>query len=313
MRFLLGSAEEGSFNSDLYEYQTVVGMKNNHSWMLLVGSLVGLCTVFSSVGVSQERAVELYVTDVLTFPSRPVQLEARLIEHRPEGKQGMPQEPVEFVLQGRVLGTAITDTEGWARLEFAPKMRGNLSLRVKWATPVKAEAVEGSGVLLSWERRRPILLIDLAVLVEGELVTEPLPPKMAKRFPDPGLTLGKPSAAAPEELRKLAKFYYNLVYVDRTGKGRIEVIQSWLRKQEFPPGMIRILSSTPTSLPDLLQGLKEEGWENVSGGIGRTADFAEVLVKNRLQTIILPLPGKDERFPRRAIILNDWSRVRRHL
>jgi hypothetical protein len=77
--------------------------------------------------------------------------------------------------------------------------------------------------------------------------------------------------------------------------------------------MIRILPKTATSLHDLLLTLKEEGWENISGGIGQTADFAEALVKNRLQTIILPRPDTDERFPRRAIILNDWSRVRRHL
>jgi hypothetical protein len=77
--------------------------------------------------------------------------------------------------------------------------------------------------------------------------------------------------------------------------------------------MIRILPKSAASLPDLLQSLKEEGWENVSGGIGRTADFAEVLLKNRLQTIILPSPDNQERFPRRAIVLNDWARVRRHL
>jgi len=222
----------------------------------------------------------------------------------------MPEEPVEFFLQGRALGKATTDSQGWARLEFSPKMRGNLSLRAKWVAAAKAEAVEGHGVLLSWERRRPILLIDLAVLVEGELETEPPPPEL---FPDPGLILGKPSAAAPAELSKLAKFYYNLVYLDRTGKGRIEAIQSWLRQQKFPPGMIRILPHTATSLHDLLLSLKEEGWKNVSGGIGRTADFAEVLVKNRLRTVIIPGPDEDERFPRRAIILNDWSRVRRHL
>jgi hypothetical protein len=77
--------------------------------------------------------------------------------------------------------------------------------------------------------------------------------------------------------------------------------------------MIKILPQTETSLPDLLRTLKEEGWENVSGGIGQTGDFAETLVKNRLQAIILPRPDSDERFPRRAIILNDWSRVRRYL
>jgi hypothetical protein len=203
-----------------------------------------------------------------------------------------------------------TDAEGWAKLEFAPQMRGNLALRARWATEAKANVIEGHGVVLSWERRRPLLLIDLAVLVEEELESKPPPPEL---FPDPGLVLGKPFSAAPAELKKLAEFYYNLVYVDRTGKGRLEAIQVWLRTHQFPPGMIRILPKSAASLPDLLQSLKEEGWENVSGGIGRTADFAEVLLKNRLQTIILPSPDNQERFPRRAIVLNDWSRVRRHL
>jgi hypothetical protein len=285
-------------------------MKDIAKWMLIVVSLAALCGVLSTGVGSEERAIELYVTDALTFPSRPVQLQARLTEHRPEGDQGIPEEPVEFFLQGRALGKATTDSQGWARLEFAPQMRGNLELRVRWATAAKAEVVEGRGVLLSWERRRPILLIDLAVLVEGELDPEPPPPEL---FPDPGLILGEPHAAAPAELSKLSKFYYNLVYVDQTGKGRLEAIQSWLRKQQFPPGMIRLLPQTTTSLHDLLLALKEEGWENISGGIGQTADFADVLVKNRLDAIILPRPDTEERFPRRAIILNDWSRVRRHL
>ena len=285
-------------------------MKDFSKWIVVTLTLVGLCAAISTGVGSEERSIELYVTDALTFPSRPVQLQARLTEHGPGGEQGMPEEPVEFFLQGRALGKVTTDSQGWAQLEFAPKMRGNLSLRAIWATATKAEVVEGRGVLLSWERRRPILLIDLAVLVEGTLDTEAPPPEL---FPDPGLILGKPAAAAPAELSKLAQFYYNLVYIDQTGKGRIEVIQSWLREHEFPPGMIRLLPKSDMALAELLEGLKDEGWENVSGGIGRTADCAEVLVKNRLKTIILPLPGKEEQFPRRAIVLNDWSRVRRYL
>ncbi len=284
-------------------------IKQTMVWMF-VFSVVGLWTAALPVGGSEEGAVELYVTDALTFPSKPVQLQARLTKHLPEGEQGLEEEPVEFSLQGHVLGTATTDDEGWARLEFAPKMRGNLSLSAKWATTAKADVVHGRGVVLSWERRRPILLIDLAVLVEGLLEANVPQPE---GFPDTGLILGQASEAAPAELSKLAKFYYNLVYLDRTGTGRLEAIQTWLRAQEFPPGMIKILPQSTTSLPDLLVSLKEEGWENVSGGIGRTSDFANVLVKNRLKTIILPLPDYDEQFPRRAIVLNDWSRVRRHL
>ena len=285
-------------------------MKRLGKWFLVICAFAGLCVPLPAVGGSEERSVALYVTDALTFPSKSVQLQARLTEQTSKGEQGMAEEPVEFFIQGRALGKATTDSQGWARLEFAPQMRGNLELRVRWATAAKAEVVEGRGVLLSWERRRPILLIDLAVLVEGELATEPPPPEL---FPDPGLILGEPHAAAPAELSKLSKFYYNLVYVDQTGKGRLEVIQSWLRKQHFPPGMIRILPQAATSLHDLLLALKEEGWENISGGIGQTADFADALVKNRLHAIILPRPDTEEQFPRRAIILNDWSRVRRHL
>ncbi len=282
--------------------QTMIGM--------CVLSVLGFCTAVLPVSGSDEGTVELYVTDALTFPSKPVQLQARLTKQLPEGEMGLEKEPVEFALQGHVLGTATTDDEGWARLEFAPKMRGNLSLSAKWGTTAKADVVEGRGVVLSWERRRPILLIDLSVLVDGTLDTKMSQPE---GFPDPGLILGQASEAAPAELSKLSKFYYNLVYLDRTGTGRLEAIQTWLRDQEFPPGMIKILPQSSKSLPDLLESLKEEGWENVSGGIGRTSDFANVLVKNRLKTIILPLPDHDEQFPRRAIVLNDWSRVRRHL
>jgi hypothetical protein len=286
------------------------GMMRILVWVLTVGSLVGWFAGGMTEVRAEDRVRELYVTDVLTFPGKTVQLQARLTEQGPEGEQGLAKEPVEFFLQGQAVGEVATDAQGWARLEFTPKMRGNLELRAKWGTSAKREMIEGKGVLLSWERRRPILLIDLAVLVEGELETES---PRSELFPDSGLVLGEPQVAAPAELWKLAEFYYNLVYIDRTGKGRVEAIQSWLRKHKFPPGMIRTLPQTPTALPEVLQALQEEGWENVSGGIGQTVDFAEVLLKNRLQAIILPRPGNQARFPRRAILLNDWSRVRRYL
>lgn len=310
MRFPLGREAGDSFNLWVKEKEMYGEMKRIGKWVLVISAFAGLCVPLPVVVGSEERSVVLYVTDALTFPSKSVQLQARLTAQTSEGEQGMAEEPVAFFIQGRELGKATTDSQGWARLEYAPKMRGNLELRVRWETAAKAEVVEGRGVLLSWERRRPILLVDLAVLVEGELDPEPPPPEL---FPDPGLILGEPHTAAPAELKKLSKFYYNLVYLDQTGKGRLEAIQFWLRKQKFPPGMIRILPQTAKSLHDLLLALKEEGWENISGGIGQTADFANALVKNRLHAIILPRPDTEEQFPRRAIILNDWSRVRRHL
>lgn len=270
----------------------------------------GLLACLAVLSVPLTHAAELSVSDELTSPGKPIQLQARLTNPDADGEIGIPDQVLEFIVHGRTVGQVKTDAQGWARLHFAPTMRGNLSFVVKVVTESKAETIEGKGVLLSWERRRPILLIDIAVVAAEMLVTEAPPPEL---YEDPGLILGEAHPAAAGELDKLAEFYYNLVYVDLTGRGHLEGIQAWLRDHHFPPGMIRILPKTPTALTDLLHSLKENGWEKVSGGIGRTADFAEVLVQNRLQTVILPPPNAQERYPRRAIVLNDWSRVRRHL
>jgi hypothetical protein len=276
----------------------------------MLNQTAGLLAGLMIVSISPAHAAELSVTDGLTSPGKSIQLQARLTDPTAAGELGISDQVLEFFVHGRAAGQAKTDAQGWARLDFSPSMRGNLPIVVKVVTPSKTEQVEGKGVLLSWERRRPILLIDLAVLVAGEMNAEAPP---AELYPDPGLTLGDAHPAAAAELDKLSEFYYNLVYLDLTGRGHLEIIQTWLRDHEFPPGMIRILPRTPAALTDLLDNLKAEGWEKVSGGIGRTADFATVLVQNRLQTVILPLSNVQEQFPRRAIILNDWSRVRRHL
>lgn len=278
--------------------------------LVMSGLALGLLVTAMGMTVSLTQAANLSVTDGLTSPGKPIQLLARLTNPDSDGEIGLPDQTLEFIVHGRNVGQAITDAQGWARLDFAPSMRGNLPILVRVVTPSKAEAIEGKGVLLSWERRRPILLIDLAVLLAGEVVTDPPP---VERYEDFGLILGDAHPAAAAELGKLAEFYYNLVYLDLTGRGHLEDIQNWLREHQFSPGMIRILPKTPMALTELIHDLKTEGWEKVSGGIGRTADFAEVLVQNRLQVVIVPLPETQGRFPRRAIVLNDWSRVRRHL
>lgn len=256
-----------------------------------------------------ESDVQIYVPDVLSSPRNEIVLQARVVEELPNGPNALPDKLLEFFLQGQLIGQAKTNEEGWATLSYTPKMRGNLQLVVKGAPGSQLSPIQGKGNLLSWERRRPIILVDLAVLVEGDLV----PNDQAMPFPVPGLFLGDAQSAAPRELAKLSEFYYNLIYLDRTGRGKIDSIQVWLRKHDFPPGMIRILPNQSTGLLDLLEALKTEGWENVSAGIGQTADFANVLVQNRIQTVIIKKPENDETFPRRAIVLNDWTRVRRHL
>ena len=280
------------------------------NWWMRLGLLGLLCFLGEGTPVWANEAT-LYVTDALTIPSQSVQLQARLTEGEGRKARGLPDEELEFLVQGRPVGRGTTDEDGWARIDFTPsKMRGNLQVLVKRITAVKAEAIQAKGQLLSWERRRPILLIDLAVLVKPGIGNEPSLPEMDSNA---GVFTGTPQEGASLELGKLAQYYYNLIYLDLTGKQELEAIQVWLRKHQFPPGRIHILPRNPSALSDVLEQLHDEGWENVSGGIGHTAKFAEVLVKNRLQAVILTDSDKKGEFPRRTILLPDWSRVRRYL
>ncbi|MGE0472474.1 MAG: hypothetical protein AB7P17_02430 [Nitrospirales bacterium] len=281
---------------------------SNCFWWFRTG-LVILGSLLTVPCLGAQSEMEMYVPDVLSSPGKEIILQARLIEALPEGHAGISEKTLDFSVQGKLVGHAKTNEDGWAKLTFTPKMRGNLQLVVKGAPESHLPPIQGKGTLLSWERRRPIILVDLAALVEGAMV----PDEQVMPFPMPGLLLGDAQSGASHELGKLAEFYYNVIYLDRTGRGKIDTIQVWLRKQGFPPGMIRILSNEPSGLAELLETLKAEGWENVSAGIGQTADFADVLVQHRVQTVIIQKLETSEKFPRRAIVLKDWTRVRRHL
>jgi len=138
-------------------------MKHRDGWLAGLVTLswaLGLLVMAMGLNASLAQAAALSVTDGLTSPGKHIQLQARLTNPEAEGEIGLPDQALEFIVHGRTVGQAKTDAQGWARIDFAPSMRGNLSIIVKVVTQSKAEAIEGKGVLLSWERRRPILLID---------------------------------------------------------------------------------------------------------------------------------------------------------
>lgn len=170
---------------------------------------------------------------------------------------------------------------------------------------------EGTSVLASWERRKPILLVDLAAVMQRKVTPKSPLPSLPVTL---GMTeLGDPDANASQELEKLGKFYYNLMYLFRSDGGDVEQMQSWLRTHHFPQGFSQVIKSSRQALQQFITQLKEAGWENVSAGIGRTVEFAEVLVEHRLQTVIVGEVDKDEDLPRRAKLVKSWKKVRTHL
>jgi hypothetical protein len=262
------------------------------------------------LAVNEKVAGRLIVEDVLARPSTPVKLQARLVQEGPKGLTGLGGETINFKVHGQKAGSAVTDKDGRAILEFETHMRGNQEIVGDVEPSARVGAVSGIGNFASWERRKPILLVDVVTLFTGERKSSFLFPALPLLN---AAALGKPDEDAPRELTKLGEFYYNIIYLWPGDQENIIHLRDWLKVHQFPPGISRAVQLDPPLLLEFMEQLKEGGWDHVEAGIGQTKGFADTLVKNRIKAVILPDPSKTEKFPRRAKIISEWKDVRKHL
>ena len=253
----------------------------------------------------------LIVEDVLARPGTSIMLEVALIEKGLLSNKGLGGETITFAVQGQHAGTALTGGDGRALLEFKTHMRGNHKIVATVKASPRVESVEGIGNLASWERRRPILLVDFSTLLQRESsIVGPLPtlPVLANLE-----ALGKPQENAARALSKLAEFYYNVIYLHEHQGTALHETREWLRQHEFPVGITKRIPQDSKALLAFIEKLKEEGWDNLEAGIGRTWEFAHTLVKRRIKTVIFPDSRENKKYPRRAKIVNSWKEVRKQL
>jgi hypothetical protein len=261
------------------------------------------------VSAAEKVTAKLFVPDALTRPDRSMKLEARLVRAGLFAHAGLGGEQIDFLVGGKKVGTALTGGDGRGFLEYTPRMRGNLSLTVRLVESPRVSSVEGHGTLFSWERRRPILLVEVASLMEDtKIPIVPLPPLSADKI------LALPSTPAPDaanELKRLTDFYFNLMYVTRhSGTGESEELRQWLHKHGFSPGPIVAIQTGEGALTTMIENLRTDGWDNVKAGIGRTREFADVLVAQRLDVVIIPEPDRAQ-LPKKAQVAKSWKEVRK--
>ncbi len=274
-------------------------------WSIVIGFL----SIPGTIAAQDKVKGHLFVEDILARPGTSVTLKAALLEKGLLGSTGLGGETVTFTVQGQHAGTALTGGDGRAFMEFKTHMRGNHKIVATVESSPRVESVEGKGNLASWERRRPILLVDCSVLAQED-GSNPLTALTGIGNVGP---LGKPHEKAAHELSKLAEFYYNVIYLhDRPGTALHET-RAWLRRHEFPIGITRMVPQEEKALLAFMKQLKEGGWDNLEAAIGRTWEFAQTLVKNRVKTVIFPDPHEKKKYPRRAKIVNSWKEVRKQL
>ena len=255
----------------------------------------------------------LTVHDSLTAPNQPATIEATLTWKGLLTEIGLGGEPIELLVAGNVVATAMTGGDGRAYLSYSPKAKGAVPFTVRVGTTPRVAVTEAGANLAVWERRSPIMAVEMAALMEdpvGQGPTVTWPGKEAEGR--------RPMPDAAEELGKLTQFYYNVLYVVTEDKavGTNDQVNAqarqWLKDQKFPVGHILVLPSDPEAFGAKLDELHAAGWKTLKIGVGRTKAFAEAFLQRRLEAVMVPEPAKGE-VPRKAKVAKEWKDVRKRM
>jgi hypothetical protein len=260
---------------------------------------------------AEKSSAAILVRDALTAPGQPATVEAKLISRRLMLIAALGGEPLELVIDGKVVATAMTGADGKGFLTYTTKALGLRPLQVRVGNSPRVAPAEGQATLSVWEKRQPILMVELASLIE-----EPMP----SRVPPIGITFDSernPRPEAADELGKLTQFYYRVIYVvsPSTGMDGFQAsteARDWLNAHKFPTGHVMTLSPDSQALGTKIDELHAAGWKTIKIGVGRSKAFAETFLQRRLEAIMVPEPAKGD-VPRKAKVAKDWKEVRKKL
>ncbi|MGZ9144565.1 MAG: hypothetical protein ACXW4A_01875 [Nitrospira sp.] len=260
---------------------------------------------------AEKSSAAILVRDALTAPGQPATLEAKLISKRLMIIAALGGEPLELVVDGKVVATALTGGDGRAFFSYTPKAQGLAPVHVRIGNSPRVDQAEGQANLAVWEKRQPILVIELSSLIE-----DPVP----SRVPPVGIALEserKPMVEVANELGKLTQFYYRVIYVVTLPVGgdgfqKSAEVRDWLKRHKLPIGYVLALPADANALGAKIDEFHAAGWKTIKTGVGRSKAFAEAFLQRRLDAILVPEPTKGE-VPRKAKVAKDWKDVRKKL
>jgi len=256
-------------------------------------------TAATNLSATEKTSIILTVHDSLTAPNQPATIEATLIQKGLLTETGLGGESIELLVVGKVVATAMTGGDGRALLSYTLKAKGVIPFTVRVGAASSIAVTEAGANLVVWERRSPMMAVEMAALMEDAEGRRPMP-----------------DAAA--ELGRLTQFYYNVLYVTTENKavGSNDLVNAqarqWLKDQKFPVGHIIVLSSGPEAWGTKLDELHAAGWKTLKIGVGRTKAFAEAFLQRRLDAVMVPEPAKGEA-PRKAKVAKEWKEVRKKM
>jgi hypothetical protein len=279
------------------------------TFFLLLG--LHVCSADAVMG-ADKVSVTVLVKDSLTAPRQEATIEAKLVAKGILHDSPLGGEPVELLVNGVAAATSMTGGDGRALLPFIPTGKGIVPVQVRVGGSPRVSAAEAHANLVVWERRTPVLVVELSSLIEVARSEGPLS----------GIGSGfqqdlKPMPDAAEALAKLSQFYYGIIYVATVPSG-VDAFaintdaRNWLATHKCPPGFVLTLSGGEDALGTKIDELHEAGWKSVKTGIGRSKVFVETFLRRRLEAIMI-IDSANGDAPRKAKVAKDWKDVRKKL
>jgi hypothetical protein len=270
-----------------------------------------LSTNAAFLDAAEKVSATIVVKDALTSPNQPATVEASLVRKGVLTSIGLGGEPLEMVVEGKVIASAMTGGDGRAFFTYIPKTPGQLPFQVRIGNSPRVVPTEGQAHLAVWEKRQPILMVEMASLIDEPAL---------RRVPPLGIAFEserKAMSEASDELGKLTQFYYRVIYVViMAGRGDGAQVSSevrdWLETHKFPHGHVLTISPDAKALGDKIDELRAAGWKTIKIGIGRSTAFAEAFLQRRLEAVMVPEPPKGV-IPRKAKVAKDWKEIRKKL
>jgi hypothetical protein len=280
----------------------------------IIGLVLFAVAALATVGETAEKVPgTLTVRDTLTLPNHPVRIEARVAAKTTTASPPLSAIVLHLQIDGKEVAIGKTNEAGQVSFDYLAKMRGTnvISVSVDAEAPIAAEKVDAT--LCVWERRRPIVVVELAALIQPAPASAAAAASPAINSTDDTALL--PVSEAAEELSRLTQYYYNVVYVSSDeqgpmGNASIGQVRRWLESHKFPAGFVA--PPMPGGLSATLDALKNDGWTTMKSGIGRTRAFADMLLRHRMEVVVVPELPKGE-LPRKAKGAKDWKEVRKKL
>ncbi len=230
--------------------------------------------------------IVFYAFDVLCEPNEPVELAARLQEAKMlDDMEGVT---VGFYRDAELLGEAVTDDEGYARVPWMPPGVGDYELSVKVKTEgVKEEyaekmvGLEAVPLLVSVRPRETrFVVVDLDhTVVESSFLY---------------VLMGdaEPMEGSVEMMKKIAE-QYNVIYLTQRPDLLTHLSKSWLRKHGYPRGVLLVntlkksLGSSGEYKSGRLMDVRVK-YPNIVVGIGDKLSDAEAYVANGMTAYLIP-------------------------